>query len=127
MLMEDNLKSTSPEEDLSEEDLEAVEGTNLSSNAPNKSMTSNTDEMNGDNQNITVIQMVTDLQQNTKTPVANPYSSSNKPRREGRNQDQNQNRDYLDIRFENEDEMILYQKYRKYIIAKRANIAAEAF
>eukprot|EP00957_Ditylum_brightwellii_P192728 14675357-Ditylum_brightwellii.AAC.2 len=91
--MEDDLQPTPREEDLSEEevkdegdpllvqeegaiephnlaeeDLEAMEGTNSSPNTPNKNVASNNQERNDDNHNIMVIQMVTDLQQNARTP-----------------------------------------------------------
>eukprot|EP00957_Ditylum_brightwellii_P173998 13247420-Ditylum_brightwellii.AAC.1 len=170
MLTEDDLNPTPPDKDSSEDDDEEdgsaplpqedeeMEPHNLveeglGSSTPtndNESVSTTNQEGNGEN-NIIVIQMVGDLQQDARTPIMNPYSSSsssNTTRRTGREQNQNQNRKFQDVVFDKDDNkhneeviamvlkdlnlilpatMVLYQKYREHIIAKQANVTTATF
>eukprot|EP00957_Ditylum_brightwellii_P183168 13951620-Ditylum_brightwellii.AAC.1 len=118
VLMEEDLHPTPPEEDslgnetgdkdndpplqegtltmephnLTEEDLESP------TTPTNNSVLTTNQEGNSKN-NITVTQMVGDLHKDARIPIVNPYSlsSSNAARRTGREQNQNQNRNFLDM------------------------------
>eukprot|EP00957_Ditylum_brightwellii_P087958 6698446-Ditylum_brightwellii.AAC.1 len=87
-------------------------------------------ERNNDNQGITVTQLLTEFQQDARTPIGNPYASSNTPRRAATTKTYNKEVIIMvikDLNFILPTTVVLYQKYREHIIAKRANVTGEAF